>query len=68
MTPIKVREEALVRQLKEKEAVANKAIVAFNALRAECATLLSTAAAAAFDNESEELSALQSKLKAMSRK
>lgn len=62
MIGFKLREEALVRQLREKEGVARRAVDAFHGLRAECATLLGAAATAAFDEDGAELEALQSKL------
>lgn len=65
MIEYKVREEALVRQLKEKESVSKKAVEAFHGLRAECAMLLKTAASAAFDEDGAELDELQMKLGAM---
>jgi chromosome segregation ATPase len=60
----KMREEALVRQLKEKETVAKKAVEAFNGLRAECATLLKQAAGLSAPDLSgtEAGDALQAKL------
>ena len=65
MIEYKVREEALVRQLKEKETVARKAVEAFNGLRAECATLLKQAAGAAFDDDGGAADELQTKLEVM---
>lgn len=67
MIGFKLREDALVRQLREKEAVARRAVDAFHGLRAECATLLGAAATAAFDEDGTELQALQSKLSELSK-
>ena len=62
MIEYKVREEALVRQLKEKENVARKAVEAFNGLRAECATLLKQAAGGAFEPDGGTGDDLQARL------
>eukprot|EP00658_Telonema_sp_P-2_P033992 TRINITY_DN24856_c0_g2_i1.p1 TRINITY_DN24856_c0_g2~~TRINITY_DN24856_c0_g2_i1.p1 ORF type:complete len:232 (+),score=72.23 TRINITY_DN24856_c0_g2_i1:279-974(+) len=67
MLGYKLREEALVRQLQDKEATARRAVTAFHGLRAECAQLLGAAANAAFDEDGAELRVLQTKLSELSK-